>query len=50
MFGVTTLNSDEWVLIMVLGLLPMAVMEFWKFVIRRSAIVNDHKGSPAHVG
>ena len=33
-FGVTTLESDEWLLIMVLGLLPMAVMEMWKLGVR----------------
>ena len=49
-FGVTTLNSDEWVSDHGPGLLPMAVMEMWKLGIRRSAIVNDHNGSPAHVG
>ena len=49
-FGVTTLNSDEWALILVLGLLPIAVMELWKLGVRRSAIVNDHNGSHAHVG
>ena len=46
-FGVTSLESSELVPILILGLLPIAIMEVWKLGIRRNAMTGVRAGRPS---
>ena len=46
-FGVTPLESSELVPMVILGLLPIAIMEVWKLGIRINAMTGVRAGRPS---